>query len=131
MRSISLSKFLSAILSKILPDRTKRLVLLSSLYALICGTTSFDSETINKLNKVMKLSNKDKAWEFPMQLSSVIWRNYEQQFAVYPFNNIQDTERVISSIIAKIPNCLRYSDDQSIIKDISRLFTFDKGSSLA
>lgn len=123
MRFIFLPQLLSAFLSKLLPDRTKRLVVLSSLYALMCGTTSFDSRTINKLNQVMKLGNTDKALEFPMQLSSVIWRGIDGKVIIYPPTNLQSISEIIEGIMNKIPKCLMYSDRQSVLTDISKLFT--------
>jgi hypothetical protein len=122
MRSL-IHKFLSALLSKLLPDRTKRLVMLSSLYALVYGVTSFDSKMINKLNQIMNLSSADKALEFPMQLSSVIWRGVDGQTVTYSSLNAYGIDEIILKIMDKIPQCLVYSDRQSILTDISRLFT--------
>lgn len=114
----------SSILARILPERTKRLVLLSSLYALVSGTTSFDSLTIRKLNKIMCLSTEDKALEFPMQLSSVIWRGDARQSVIYPVSESQsDWDSFITRIVDKVPKCLFYSDRQNIFKDISKLLS--------
>lgn len=71
----------------------------------------------------MNLSSADKALEFPMQLSSVIWRGVDGKTITYPNVNTYGIDEIILKIMDKIPQCLVYSDRQSILTDISKLFT--------
>ncbi len=116
----SIQSLTTKILTRALPDRTKRLVLLSSLYAWLCNTTQFDDKTINKLNKIMELSSQDSALKFPMQLSSVIWHGDGNSTQLYPAPQL-DEETMINQILARVPKWLKYSDDRSVSQDIIKL----------
>lgn len=76
----------------------------------------------------MNLSSQDKALEFPMQLSSVIWRSYEGKAIIYPQSNTQSINDIVNSIMEKIPKCLLYSDKQNIFSDIAKLLKESTGS---
>lgn len=121
--TFSIKSLLSRILTKVLPDRTKRLVLLSSLYARMSGQTSFDSKTISKLNQIMMLSSKDSALEFPMQLSRVIWQRDRGTSVLYPLETQENEEQLVEQIFDKVPQCLLYSDKQAVSQDIAKLLS--------
>jgi hypothetical protein len=76
----------------------------------------------------MNLSSQDKALEFPMQLSSVIWHSYEGKTVVYPSGSTQGIDDIIASIIERIPKCLLYSDKQNIFSDITKLLKEGTGN---
>lgn len=117
-----LSRVFTSVLTKVVPDHTKRLVMLSSLYARMCNKTSFDSNTISKLNKIMALGKRDNALQFPIQLSSVIWNADQGKTVLYPAPAIQVSEAVqVDQILEKVPSWLLYSDKENVSQDIALL----------
>lgn len=116
------SRIVTKVLAKVIPDRTKRLVMLSSLYASMCNKTNFNSNTISKLNKIMALSSDDKALEFPMQLSSAIWHGDQGKTILHDSNAQQlSVHDVIEKILNTMPQWLIYSDRESVSQDIAKL----------
>src|SRR5690606_9982904 len=65
-------KLLTKVLFK-LPNRTKRLIFVSSFLAHIQNCNSTDKAIISKLNTLLHLSSDDKALVWPMQLHEKIW----------------------------------------------------------
>lgn len=117
----SFRTLVSGVLSKVIPSRTKRLILLSSLYARLRNTTSFDSATIHKLNKALSLCKDDKAIQFPMHLTRAIWRGDRGNVILYPEPNIAELEILVRRVMQTIPSWLRY-DEVSMFKDLYKLF---------
>lgn len=108
-------------LTKNLPDRTKRLVFLASITPRVCATTTFDKPTISKLNQVMALSSQDGALELPIQLSRVIWKSDAGDSVIYPGQGKSGTEAIVERYLEATPKWLRYSDRKQMHDDLCRL----------
>lgn len=122
LRKSPVSRIMTKVLSKVIPDRTKRLVMLSSLYANLCNKTNFNSNTISKLNKIMALSSDDKALEFPMHISSAIWHGDHGRTILHDSSSQQlSVHDLIEKIISTMPQWLVYSDKEIVSQDIAKL----------
>lgn len=122
MSTIQVSgNFFSRLLSKILPDRTKRLILLASLTAWLSSKTGFDQKTCHKLNTMMQLCSDDNALEFPMLLNKVIWKGDSGNIQLSPEHNNIDLNNTVTRLVTQVPCWLRYSDTATIKKDISHI----------
>lgn len=113
--------FFTRLLSRIIPDRTKRLILLASLTAWLSNKTGFDQKTCHKLNTMMQLCNDDNALEFPMRISKVIWKGDSGNIQLYPEHTHSDLDNTVTRLVDQVPCWLRYSDITSIRKDISHI----------
>lgn len=113
------------IIGKVLPNNTKRIVLLSTLAANIVDIKYGDDEIIHKLNDLLLLCNDDNALKLPITLSKVIWKHDdtgELSNIYYRYNNstfiVKD---VITKIISKIPKWLMYDNTDIVKIDIEEL----------
>lgn len=120
-----LRQFVSNLLDKRLPKKTKRQVFLVSFAALLKGATTYDQETFKKLNRVLTLSESgESALAVPAILSKVIWNgktSYEIcQEDVTEGSFTQDRiTHIVSNILNGIPKWLVYGTTEEIEKDIS------------
>lgn len=123
MRSIK-SAF-SGLLGRMLPTRTKRLILFASLSARFCGDkTKFNSTTLHKLNSVMSLSSEDKALALPVHLSQVIWKGDAGNVVLYPTSSdAQPADDVVNAILNEIPEWLRYGNLKGMREDLVQLMS--------
>lgn len=115
---------ISALLGRILPTRTKRLILFASLSARFCGDKSkFNSTTLHKLNSVMALSSEDQALALPVHLSKVIWKTDAGNVMLYPTpqTDAAPAEDLVNSILNEIPSWLRYSNRKGMREDLVQL----------
>lgn len=112
-----ITHFFSEKLNSHLPNRTKRILLLGSLFGYICNKTSYDKDAIRKLNEVMALSASDSALMFPIQLSRVVWEKSGAQRTV-PLEPQNITAKQLAD---RIPYCLQYSSYQEMFNDIKKL----------
>lgn len=117
---------ISKLLSRVLPTRTKRLILFASLSARFCDDKAkFDSATLHKLNSIMVLSSSDQALSLPMHLSKVIWKGDSGNTLLYPTKSDTEApgEDVINTILNEIPVWLRYSNKKGMREDLERLIS--------
>lgn len=131
---------ITSFLTRILPDRTKRLVLLSSLTARLRDTNFFDQCTIEKLNKLMVLASNPEAIGLPVHLSKVIWQGKDVKYIMHScflnqsvsllangdesarYSNIQlSITNTAMNIIDGMPSWLRYGKKDEIMNDIVNL----------
>ena len=103
-----------------LSDKTKRMILLTSLYRLISNQPVMKKESLHKLNEVMKLSQEDDSLMFPAHLSSVIWRDGKAQKVICDSSG-QCELALAEKIVDMIPNCLKYSTATQMLEGIKRL----------
>lgn len=119
--------FFQCLINKIIPDRTKRLVLLASLMAELVDLKSFNKETLQKLNAVMHLCTYIDAMKLPISLSNVIWHGktsyelFNTKDIVHADLNTAAIKTLSESIVDKVPTWLRYGDTSTIVKDIQEL----------
>jgi hypothetical protein len=115
---------LASLATRVLPERTKRLMFLASLSAHLKETNQMSKESLRKINALFGLSADDNALKFPVHLSHAIWRNRPLEPGVrqsFTASDIRPRGAPISAIARKVidamPQCLRY-DEPKMEKDV-------------
>lgn len=119
---------LSGAVASVVPERTRRMVFIASIVALLSQQKNVDGETIHRLNKIFTLahSDREKVIELPMLLCTVIWEGTESakicRDGVCELSwTSEKTEIFLRKIMPTIPTWLRYQDKQ-MEDDIRNLF---------
>lgn len=137
MSSSTTSETMTAwLLGKILPNRIKRLIFISSFIAHIKNTTNPDKTLLLKINKLFSLSRDDEAMLLPFRLQDRIWESIAlkeilqeksivvddvSQIAEYRF--VKPQIRTLSEDIIKIiPRWLKYGSNNQIRSDLITMF---------
>lgn len=119
------------LLDRYLPRRTKRLMFLASFFARVKdsqveGDPTFDDPILQKLNKLMSLSNSDAALKLPVHLSKAIWRGRtfteicgEKILVDQVQPDVLDA--AVKQIISAMPKWLKYGRPDDIAKDVKHL----------
>ena len=119
--SLNLRATLGAIGQYVVPRRMKKLILFSSLTAVLRQDDKLDEQTLEKLNFVMGLSTDVEAMKFPVYIRSAIWKGGApiqipgELFAKNPSE--QTLQTVLSELIAAVPRALRYGRDAEMKSD--------------
>ena len=110
-----------------LPSRTKRLIVLASLAALLPSRQkTFDDTAMRKLNDLMQLGHEPKALSLPVHLTHAIWRDDKRTEIVNVVNNqglASDPRSAAQRVMALIPEWLRYDEADGITDDVERLIS--------
>jgi hypothetical protein len=115
-----------------LSERIKRLIFLASFSARLEDRTTFDSETLVKLNEVMALCSTEAAMNLPVHLSKVIWRGktihdiVDQAEVTSRASTQERLQRAIEQVLAITPEWLRYGSEARMREDLVRLFNYQK-----
>jgi hypothetical protein len=111
-------------LSTHLAVKTKRLVFMASLTAILKGTNHFDNETLKKMNSVMSLCDSEQAMKLPIHLSKVIWRgkNADEFLKINVAMSSTTMHELANRIIKSMPAWLRYGEDDTIEADVACIF---------
>lgn len=129
-------KMVGKLLGKVLPNRTKRLIFVSSFLAHIQNCNSTDKSIISKLNTLLHLSGDDKALVLPMQLHERIWGDiniekilHDKGIEVSNIDKIIHVQfmskkiRTLSEDIVKVmPEWLKYDSNTRMKTDLVKLF---------
>lgn len=125
--SFNLRATLGAIGQHVLSRRMKKLILFSSLTAVLRQDDELDKQTLEKLNLVMGLSSDVEAMKFPVYIRSAIWKGGApilipaELFAKNPSELTVQT--VLSELISKVPRSLRFGTDAEMKSDFERYLT--------
>lgn len=131
----SLRNALVRAVGKMLPNRTKKLILLSSLHAKINSVSRPDRAIARKLNQTMALSTSYDALLFPMQLGTRFWKSSISvecgginQIKIEDLGDIALTRltkaqmRIVSDQILKIvPDWLMYGSKRQMKQDLTKM----------
>ena len=110
-----------------LPRRTKRMIFLTSLTALIKNTTSLSNETLHRLNELMGLAYEEKAMLLPAQYCSGIWCGKtfcevcQKDISQSKSLSTETLYEMVNHVYESMPQWLRYARDIDIQGDIARL----------
>lgn len=124
------------LLGKLLPNRIKRLIFISSFIAHIKNTKNPDKHLLSKINRLFSLSRDDDAMLLPFKLQERIWHTVAlkevlqeksivtdniSQVADYRF--VKPQIRTLSEDIIKIiPGWLKYGSNNQIRSDLIIVF---------
>jgi hypothetical protein len=110
----ALGKFCQTTMQKKLPRRSKRIIFVAAIAGRLENTDTLSSETLAKLNAVLKLSPDDNALKFPVYLSEIIWRGK-------PLENLASLEDVGTDIVKwaheTVPFWLAYGRASDMVSD--------------
>ncbi len=124
--------FFNRTIRNAIPWRFRRLVFLSSLYALITSRRVFDKKHINQLNKTLNLSNGRKLPNLCVFMASSLWlHNGDKEFHIDDRTftiadlgsksigkDIQD--ELIEQIVNDMPLTIRYAKSPQASYDVKR-----------
>jgi len=107
----------------LLPRHIKRLMLYSSLTAIIRHQPELDRDTLEKLNDVMHLSSDVDAMKFPVFIKRAIWKG-EQPIQIHPDMFVgsptaTNVDALAQQLIDKIPRWLRYDHESTLHDEVT------------
>lgn len=107
------------------PDRCKRLLVLTSLYVRLKDCTEDDLRELNVVNRELALSRDPHALRFPALLAPWLWKH------VLPLWKIDQEhhDQYITKLLRKTPCWLWYADPDTRRDDLQRLVQVCMGSS--
>lgn len=103
----------------VMPDRSKRMCLLTSLYVCMTGYTEDDTDKLDEMNRELTLSRDTNALRFPALVSPLIWRSTFLKKP--PVTDSERSELFITRLIKKTPCWLKYGDEQTMRDDMRKL----------
>jgi hypothetical protein len=113
---------LQYIASFIFPERTKRLIVMSSLLSKLIKKHNLDIATLKRVNETLQICGFESAMILPMRYSHTLWNGVE----IHNHNAESIDIRIINireSILGNIPKWLRYNADD-MGKDITDVVVF-------
>lgn len=119
------------LLGIVLPNRGKRLMVLTSLHARLVRDGVFHEETLSKLNQSLYLASSEKALELPASVYKQLWdaeqlksimKDIDGQYDGETCLLYDDAKKVSQSIIPLIPSWLRYDSNERMLQDVVNLF---------
>jgi len=128
--------FLSFILTKILPYKTKRLIFLSSILAGIKNITNPDKQLLRKVNEVLEISRIDEAIALPMHYGDAIWSRLLPEgiylkYLKYPVLQLSDLDKnhltttelriIANAILNSTPVWMKYGSRRTMRNDLFEL----------
>lgn len=110
-------------LSNCLPKHTKRLVLWSTLYGMMCGQQRFTEEQRSRLNGALTLCKDREALDLPASLGKFIWKDLDgcTKAAKQAIRGERKAEEAALEFVRSIPKCLRYASEAFMLKDFTLL----------
>jgi len=120
--------FGTALLSLLLPNRTKRMLFLTSFFAQIKeGSEGVDAETLAKLNKAMSLVKREDSLNIGIQLNRAIWNGKSsKELCLDELHQRELTpmtlRHICTDVIKAMPGWLRYAPEPAIREDLVKLF---------
>ena len=120
-----------ALLSYVLPNRTKRLILLASLGYRFRESGSVSAVTIERLNALMKLCHNQDALPFTGKVGKVIWNDtlildVSQELQQVPAPSPVYLNPIVEKILSVIPGWLRYSDEEVIKDELMTMLKYER-----
>lgn len=114
---------------RILPDRMKRIIYLTSLTAIAKQTNVPEKELIRKLNHVLHLSSTgDAALKLPIHLSRLIWADkvvFRQDIEKLAVCEDEEVHACAERIVEATPKWFSYGKPNELLNDIVALFRKD------
>lgn len=125
---LNLRATLGAVGQHLLPRRMKKLILFSSLTAVLRQDDTLDKQTLEKLNFVMGLASDVEAMKLPVYMRSSIWKGgapIQITEAIFSrqSDKLQAVSTAVEQLLAKIPPSLRYAPEAQMKGDIEKYLT--------
>lgn len=108
-------------LEAVIPSRTKRLIMISSLCPVLTNKDELTDEYLALLNTQLSLCREEEALKLPMMMSHSIWNNLPDEVQAED----KDPVRQANRIMAKLPEWLRYDKDNVIFAELQSFLQFN------
>lgn len=127
-RQSRLAKFMQWVVSK-LPPRLKRIVFIGLMLGVFNEKEHPDSELITKINDTFRLADNPRAYELPLAVQNIIWRDFNLN-GIHVKTTIADGKEVLTSesktaickhIISNLPDWIKYASSARIYNDLLKL----------
>lgn len=102
------------------PDRGKRLFVITSLYVKLNEVDDADEEKLREVNQAFSLSRKNNALYLPALVSCWVWRRL-LPFRKVKFHNEENVDHYVNRLVTRTPCWLWYADYEERRKDIQHL----------
>lgn len=120
----SLALFMQWIVSK-LPPRLKRIVFIGMMMGYFNQKNDPDRELIKKINDTFRLADDPKAYEFPIAIKSIIWKDFNLHGALIETKLIdgklllttESKTSICTHITDTLPTWIRYATPARIYRD--------------
>lgn len=99
------------------PEQSRRMCYLTSLYAYLTGCNEDEMERLNTINKALHLSRDVNALRFPAMIAPFIWKIKTNRMDLTEGR----VEQQIGRLMRLTPCWLRYGDDQLMHDDLQNL----------
>lgn len=129
----TLADMSTSILSKIIPVRTKRLMFVFSVLAVIDENIRHDKVLIEKLNSLLRLPQNPELCQASFAIKSTIWKGTSGVTSYPDLTDpsmswldayLQDKVAVAERFLRKCPAWLKYGEDSNDMRrDLDRLFS--------
>lgn len=109
------------VLDAVIPNRTKRLIMLSSLCPVVADEGELTDEYMTLLNTQLSLCREEEALKLPLSMSHSIWKDLPDEVQAKG----KDPEFLVYRIMAVLPEWLRYDKDNVILEELQSLLRFN------
>ena len=132
----SLRSSLIRLAHQLLSWRTRRMILLSSIYGVVLDIKKPDIEHSNRLSSVLNLAKDPRALELPVAIKSVIWYLTDEnkvtvakrQLCLKDLGRPDLTEEecnvLANHVVEQIPGVLRYAKTSQMVYDVKCLSVY-------
>ena len=108
------------VLEAIIPNRTKRLIVISSLCPIV-AKEELNDEYLALLNTQLSLCREEDALKLPITMSQSIW----SKVPVEAEELEKDPAQVARRIVTNVPEWLKYDKDNVILDEVQDLLRFN------
>ncbi len=110
------------VLDNVLPNRTKRLIVISSLCPVVAEKSELTDEYLTLLNTQMSLCREEEALKLPFTMSHSIWKDLSAQEIQ---SKDQNPDQLAGRIMAKLPEWLKYDKEPVILNELQSFLRFN------
>lgn len=129
-RQSKLALFMQWIVSK-LPPRLKRIVFVGLMLGVFNEEKTPDTELIAKINDTFRLADNPRAYELPMAVQRIIWKDFSLDgvtIKTVPSGDQQvltseSKSEICEHITANLPEWLKYASNACMHNDLFKLIT--------
>ncbi len=111
------------VLEAVVPNRTKRLIVISSLCPVVSDEPDVSTEYLTMLNTQLSLCREENALQLPLNMSQAIWKQFIDNESTL---ENKDPTYLASRIITYVPEWLKYDKDAVILDEVQTLLHFNE-----
>lgn len=117
----TISELFYEVLDAVVPNRTKRLIAITSLCPVITPKENLTGEYLTLLNAQLSLCREEDALKLPIAVSHSIWKKISDEIKLAG----NDPDLAAVRIMAGLPEWLKYDKDNVILGEIQSVLRFN------